>query len=454
MKSSGSPGRRVVSVSAGGGVGKNVVNPSGSSDLSSVCNVVMTSIGLGVLTLPICMARCGWVIGILLVAVTAAFAFYPTDLLNRALHMDPVAPGIPIPTFERLAYIAYGRLGSIAVVLVLHSLLIGVCTVMFVLLGDCTYLLLGGLTAKWWRFVYGCICMPVTWVRSMKDIGFLSMLGVVSVFATCVMIVVASVAHRIETGSAEGAEVAPIMEYSEHTIAMESDLLEIVSSFCTFLLSYTVSITVPTIIKDMRNPHNFRKVSLIAFALVTILYLIISCFGYWAFGRSLVTNKKISTVVDAISPTSEDNDTLNGYAIATNSTVLVLIATHLFVLFAPTAQALDSIVEKMMIYKTEWQVTIGRSVSRSLLCMFCTMLAVFVPNAGNLIDLIGAVSVILIAVIFPIVFYWRILALNARSQSAFEYILQWFIVAVGVVAMGFGTYNAVKKLIKSFGSNS
>mmetsp|Transcript_7399 Transcript_7399/g.7290 ORF Transcript_7399/g.7290 Transcript_7399/m.7290 type:complete len:92 (-) Transcript_7399:249-524(-) len=80
--------------------------------------------------------------------------------------------------------------------------------------------------------------------------------------------------------------------------------MQLIAVFCTFLLSYNVSITVPTIIKDVQRPQRFPRVAWISFVLVASVYFVITIVGYLAFGHDI---SKFDTMVDAFTPKSKSD---------------------------------------------------------------------------------------------------------------------------------------------------
>ncbi|KAF4710838.1 hypothetical protein FOZ62_000065 [Perkinsus olseni] len=116
------------------------------TNLHAIVNVILAAIGLGVVSLPSIIARCGWVGGILLLLVAALVTDYLICKLHTAVNIHP--SGTPIHTYEELGRVCFGRVGQILVVAVVHLTMTGMCSAMLLLLGQNTEKMLPQLSVK------------------------------------------------------------------------------------------------------------------------------------------------------------------------------------------------------------------------------------------------------------------------------------------------------------------
>ncbi|KAF4695143.1 hypothetical protein FOZ60_005880 [Perkinsus olseni] len=408
-----------------------MIIPDGCSNARAVFNLVMTAIGLGIMTLPLAFARAGWISGIILLVVAGVFVYYNVTLLCDGLCMNPENPKRPISSFEDLGRICYGKVATVINSITLHPLLLCACAAFLILLATSMYSLTGVLSYNLWLLIVTILIMPFSCLRSMKEIGILSALGVASVFATVILVVIASVDEYV----AEGIENDAI------TYHLSGGPIELISVFCTFLLSFNVSITVPTIMKDVRRPQRFRRVAWISFVFVGVVYLLITTVGYLAFGDA-ITN--YDTMIEAFSPVNRSDWTVYSWLI--NICAVVIVATHFLVIMSPSAQLSDHLLEENLTKKWTNRVLaeVVRCGLRIGLVILCSLVAFFVPSVDKLVNLLSAVFVVLIALVYPTVYYWRILQLHGVTQSRWIVWVQHVLVAIAFVALVFGTYMAVK----------
>ncbi|KAF4655203.1 hypothetical protein FOL47_009538 [Perkinsus chesapeaki] len=408
-----------------------IIIPDGCSDAKAVFNVVMTAIGLGIMTLPLAFSRAGWISGIILLFVAGLFVYYNVTLLCESLCMNPENPKRPIPSFEELGRVCYGRVATVINSLTLHPLMLSACAAFLILLATSMYSLTGVLSYNIWLLIMTVMIMPFSCLRSMKEVGILSALGVASVFATVTLVVIASIDRYAGDDHDD-------MEITHH---LSGGPIQLISVFCTFLLSFNVSITVPTIMKDVRRPQRFSRVVLISFILVGAVYLLVTVIGYLAFGDA-ITN--YDTMIEAFTPADHSEWTVYSWLI--NICAVILVATHFLVILSPSAQLSDQLLSEHLTNKWSNRVLaeVVRCTGRILLVIFCALIALFVPSVDKLVNLLSAVFVVLIALVYPTVYYWRILQLQNVSQKSWVVWIQRFLVAIAFVSLVFGTYMAVK----------
>ncbi|KAF4704511.1 hypothetical protein FOZ63_025895 [Perkinsus olseni] len=111
-----------------------MILPNGCSNGRPVFNLVMTAIGLGIMTLPLAFARAGWISGITLLVVAGVFVYYNVTLLCDGLCMSPENPKRSISSFEDLGRICYGKVATAINSITLHPLLLCACAASLVLL--------------------------------------------------------------------------------------------------------------------------------------------------------------------------------------------------------------------------------------------------------------------------------------------------------------------------------
>ncbi|KAF4659229.1 mitochondrial processing peptidase beta subunit [Perkinsus chesapeaki] len=178
-----------------------IIIPNGSSNAKAVFNLVMTAIGLGVMTLPMAFGRAGWISGSILLIVSAGFVYYNVIILCHALCLNPEDPTRVIQSFEELGRICYGRLATVMNSVTLHPLLIAACAVFLILLSTSLYNMTGVLSYNLWLLIISLSIAPFACLRTMKEVGVLSAIGVASVAAIVVLVVLASLDRYINGAS-------------------------------------------------------------------------------------------------------------------------------------------------------------------------------------------------------------------------------------------------------------
>ncbi|KAF4720174.1 hypothetical protein FOZ63_029708, partial [Perkinsus olseni] len=297
----------------------------GVSVWRSASSLVMTAIGLGILAMPRALAQAGWASGMLSLFLSSVVAGFGSILLWKATFLNPKNRGMPMASFEEIGTASFGRAGAISSSIILHTLLVFVCAAMLLILASSILSLTRVLSLRVWLLISGLACLPLTWIKDMKEVGLVAAFGVATVAAAVITIIVACIAHYVE------------LEEAPRTQISSSSPLALISTFNMFLLSFTVSVTEPTIIAAMDRPRDFPKALFLAFGFILVVYAAVTTLGYLAFGDLLLQR---DTVVLAIAPPGAP---LNAAAWIINIIMLLLVSVHLLVLFMPTAHFIDSL---------------------------------------------------------------------------------------------------------------
>lgn len=400
---------------------------NGASIWRSASSLVMTAIGLGILAMPRAMAQSGWVGGLLSLFLSTAVAAFGALLLWRAALLNPQNRETPMASFEAIGRASFGRAGAVIPSLVLHILLIFVCAALLLVLASSILSLTRVLSIRIWLLISGIVCLPLTWIKDMKEVGLVAAFGVATVAAAVITIIVACIAHYVER------EDDPAYQISSPSP------LDLIATFNMFVLSFTVTVTEPTVIATMDNPRDFPKALALAFGFILLVYTAITILGYLAFGETLL---QVDTVVDAIAPPA---DSLTVVAWVIYIIMLLLVAVHLLVLFMPTAHFIDSLCrfDDMGRWHTPRRATLARIVTRSLQLGACVALAVAIPSFNRLVNILAAFCIIMLAVVFPILFYLRLHYLNKERVNWIVCAVALLLLLLSPVLIGAGLYVAV-----------
>ncbi|KAF4696556.1 hypothetical protein FOZ60_000246 [Perkinsus olseni] len=399
----------------------------GVSVWRSASSLVMTAIGLGILAMPRALAQAGWASGMLSLFLSSVVAGFGSILLWKATFLNPKNRGMPMASFEEIGTASFGRAGAISSSIILHTLLVFVCAAMLLILASSLLSLTRVLSLRVWLLISGLVCLPLTWIKDMKEVGLVAAFGVATVAAAVITIIVACIAHYVE------------LEEAPRTQVSSSSPLALISTFNMFLLSFTVSVTEPTIIAAMDRPRDFPKALFLAFGFILVVYAAVTVLGYLAFGDLLLQR---DTVVLAIAPPGAP---LNAAAWIINIIMLLLVSVHLLVLFMPTAHFIDSLFrfEDMKRWRTPWRAGITRIITRSSQLCVCVALGVAIPSVNRLVNVLAAFCIIMLSIVLPILFYLRLNYLSKERFSRVECAVAGLLLLLSPLAIAAGLYVAV-----------
>ncbi|OAD06569.1 hypothetical protein MUCCIDRAFT_107145 [Mucor lusitanicus CBS 277.49] len=381
------------------------------------------STGTGALGLPYALAQGGW-IGLFILCLSWILSVYTGVLLIRSMYYDGKTR---LSSYQEVATAAFGAFGGWIAFFFTAITLVGVPVLYLLLSGLNLHNVAKGssaeLTFPIWVIICTCIvAIPFLFFRSMKEMTFLSIFGMLS--TVVVILIVLGVAVK----------EAPDHVDSHHD-GVIWNMFPIALSSISF--SFGGNPVYPHVEQSMRNRRDWNKVITAGLTFCVLLYFLAAVPGYYVYGS------------DSKSPIYESlSDTNKGPKFAS----IIIITIHL-ILTTPillTSFALD--VEKMLkinpehrSFFVEWTL---RFMFRGALIVVIAVIAIFVPFFGDFMSLLGAFSNCALVFIFPVVFYYKLT--GVKGKPWYEYILAFLTLLLGVVGLIFGTISAIEALNDDF----
>ncbi|KAF4695896.1 hypothetical protein FOZ60_003063 [Perkinsus olseni] len=351
----------------------------------------MTAVGVGLLALSKATASVGYVAGIIFILACGTIGWCMVYLLYKCRVMALTLGLEHVPTYEDLGRAAFGKVGRTIVAICLHISLIGTSCVLMLLLGQNSYHIYDGIGVDIWVIIWTVILMPINWLKTMREIGYMSStVGVFSILLTLVGLTAA--------GLSKAFTASPHGPYE----ALVPRPLSLMGGYTTFSFAYSVTCSTTTVTHDMRNPTHAPKVFAISFACLIFIYGLVTLAGYLGWGQKLLC---YDNVLEAMSK--------DAFGYVSFVGIIMLSATHYAVLLHPSCRAIeyltgleDGTVKARKLGR--WPTLIITSGLRSLLVVVTAVIAITVPNFSLQIDLLSAVTYTLIHLIFPPLFYMRL----------------------------------------------
>lgn len=155
---------------------KIILTVEGQSTLpQSIFNSINAIIGVGLLSLPLAFKMSGWIIGLVLMTLTAAVTAHTGRLLGKCMEFDA-----SLITYSDLAYVSFGARARVVVSALFSLELIAACVALVILFADSLDLLLPGLaTVNVWKSVCAALilalnAMPLRWLSYTSVVGIFS----------------------------------------------------------------------------------------------------------------------------------------------------------------------------------------------------------------------------------------------------------------------------------------
>ena len=156
---------------------KTILTVEGQSTLpQSVFNSINAIIGVGILSLPLAFKMSGWIIGLVLLTLTASVTGYTAQILAKCMDYDP-----GLITYSDLAFVSFGIHARIVVSALFSLELVAACVALVILFADSLNLLLPGLASV---DIWKCVCAALILVLNALPLRFLSYTSIVGIFST------------------------------------------------------------------------------------------------------------------------------------------------------------------------------------------------------------------------------------------------------------------------------
>ena len=370
-------------------------NPSGSSTARTVLNIVMTSVGVSIYTLPKCFSSSGALMSVILLILSTLVTGFCMILLGRTAMYQT-----DLKSYPDIGKAAFGVSGMIAVQLCMYAGLVLICGGMLMLMGDSLNGLINGSDSPV-SVTFKALCavglLPLVMLPSFKEIGLVSIAGIVGISVAVFAAVIASFSQLSDTQSTDSITKPDFVVHS-------NTFMMIMNGFC-------VSPAIPALAAGIKNQTHFPRAVVIALLTIAVMFAVVG-FCYLGF----------DSVSDSIMATITSHPSLNVYAKVMQVGTLIMCVSHFLCLFAPIGQGIDGLLMDKLVVKvfktdTPFMTLATRIFGRTVGVACCFGLAAKVKNFGQLIGIVATTVVPFLQVFFPVAFYLAIAGKNGTKMS-------------------------------------
>ena len=406
----------------------------------AVINVILTAVGIGILFLAEVFSTCGWLGGFIILGAGALMTMYSTELLYYAISKS----GSKIASFTDLGDALFGRKGRLVSTVCLNVTLMGICAVLLNIIGTSLCALTNNVMPwRLWVVVSALIVWPLTWLRSMNEVGIVSSFGLVTLIAFVLVVVVKGLIDfadkdlSVERRGQRALFSPGKVKADKMQLTTMMAILSYIKMFSRAYLSYFMASCVPTLINDMRKPEKFPTVSRAGNLIVCIMYVLICASSYLAWGDTI--KGSILPVID--NSIGVLNSKLKSpWAIAANALIVATGFPHFIALLLPISVSIDSL-------SRNFEIPYAYIGGRSLVLISVLAIAVITQEIVKVVDLLASVTVVALAIFLPVAFYMKAKLINKDDISNAELAGLGLKVAFGVLIMVVGLIDAVKQFV-------
>ncbi|KAI1717414.1 transmembrane amino acid transporter protein domain-containing protein [Ditylenchus destructor] len=355
--------------------------------------VVADMAGGGIVALPTAIVRCGFWLGICILAVMCVMATTSAVMLGRAweilLRRFPEYRTHCRKPYAEIGYRALGPKMKTIVSICVNFTQFGASVVFLLLcaknideflraffaidIGFCIVIL-----------VVALLLLPITMLKSPQDFWPVVVGGMVSTGLAVVLVGVGSMMDYADCGPV--SEMPP-MKASNVLVALG-----------TILFTYGGHSAFPTIQHDMKRPSQFDKSSILAFTIITVLNISAVCIGGWTYGDSLR-----ESVINSIQ------------TFWIQQAINVMITAHCLLTVTLLINPLYQEAEEL--FKIPQGFSMKRVLVRSCIMVAVVFMGLSLPSFGHVLDFIGSSTVTLTSVVFPCLFYLYLAAAEKKAND-------------------------------------
>lgn len=241
-------------------------------------NTVNALIGVGILSMPLVFASCGWLGGTMLFIICGGLTNWSAKLLANIMAMDPT-----LRTYADVGMFAFGPRARFWIGALFCIELFTVAVALLILFGDSVAALVHGYAAEpdphllvWYKVLGFVLALPTLFL-SLSLISPISLVGILSILFLAMVLLVDGLAKKEAPGSLwQPAPTSWAPRWSGFGIG-----------FGLLMSGFASHPVIPSLYRDMRNPKEFARMLDWAYAASAALYVMVAALGYLMFGDNV-----------------------------------------------------------------------------------------------------------------------------------------------------------------------
>lgn len=364
-------------------------------------------------------------------ATAAVLPGGPTASIDEDIYREPVIMQTPSPcllqSYEDVGQAAFGDAGRAFITAVLYTELIGTCALFFILEGDHLQLLCQQLLGNRSLPSHGTLMavsaglfLPTTWLPDLGALSYVGALGVVSALGLTGVVV-----YNFVEGGVHVAQTFPLHLGS----------LPVTFGLSAFVFSGHA--VFPSIYRSMKDRSQYPRMLDYTYVIVGLTGLCMGVAGYAMYGDKTLEEVTMNLAAGPLQ-------------LAATSLILVSPFTKFALTLEPVARGVEELAQKGRRGRAAWNSSrLPARVTRTGLGLGALLLATGVPYFGYVMAVIGSFLTITVSVIFPSLCYLKLYDAQIEKK---EKLINYFIVALGVVCAVSGTYTSVHDLLQELNS--
>ncbi|KAJ6604347.1 transmembrane amino acid transporter protein-domain-containing protein [Mycena vulgaris] len=371
------------------------VNKYGRSTFGqTLFNCVAMLVGIGLLSVPLAFAHAGWVMGTLLILSYGFISCYTAKILGRIILSDT-----SLRCYSDVGRKAFGSWSTPMISLMFCLELFAVSVLLVTLYADSLHSILPQFSSDTYK-VWSLIILLPTVFLPLSLLSYSSILGIMSTILIIVVILADGLTKRTSPGS--------LWSPAETSMGV-SNWSNLGIAFGLFIAGFGCHPLIPSLARDMVEPHKFERMINLAFAIATSVYALLAVAGYLMFGNAV--SGEISM----------DLLRTDGYNKPLNHLALWMLVLSPLSKFALTTQPLTATLEILLridvprlssmeemgklsaSHAARENVKRGlRVVQRICVSLLAVTISILVPGFSEILAFLGCSSAFMLCIIGPV----------------------------------------------------
>lgn len=417
----------------------------------STVNTINLMVGMSLISLPFTLKTGGWIPGIGLIVGLGLITLYTAFLLVKCMERFP-----NVFNLGDLGHAVYGDKGrwiiSALYVFELISCGVGYCIVV----GDSLYALFhgnnGSIIGSWGIFEWKLAAIAVMIGSSLVESVTIQFLSSVSGILASILLLLITIYDGFSTPNAPGSVWDPA-----DTRLFPINWSDTLINLGLVIFTYSGHSVIPVIFKEMQEPRHFKSMVTFSWNFIMLWLLGVPILTYRMFGSDLKDEFTLN-----LWETESYNKPLNGMLlwliIVVSTSKYSLVMSPVAQVFLPKGSTVSSGGDTHGLPQSPSSSSDVHPLVTSKRLFVCCglgtlvfLIAFLMPEFSQVIGFVGAILSFIITMIFPCMCH---LHLFGENISIPERLLNYVLIALGMVGGLLGSYGCLVKMQQSSSSSS
>ncbi|XP_044181422.1 vesicular inhibitory amino acid transporter-like [Acropora millepora] len=391
-------------------------NSTGNSSLcKAVSNILSFVEGIGFLALPYAI-KLGGITIIVAFLILPIFSWYTGKLLVECLYDgDEKKKRVRTrSTFKELGEIILPKYGGYVVTCFENwSLFLG-CVSYVVLCGSLMSHTIPSIPMTAWICIAGVIVFPTTFLKSMTEIGWLSIISVAALISVVVTVLWYGLGHMNKW------DIKSVLFWNSEGISIALPIL---------VLAYASQLILPSVESSMREKHKFNLALTLAYIINAFIKIVFSFLAFLSFGSNtdqVILNNLPEGTIRTCSNLLFVSSCIFSYA----------LCVFPILVFIQTTEIYEHAISKFP--------KIGSFFIRVIVVVLSLLVAIIFPKFALVVSFAGSLSESMFFFILPCAVH---LKLKFKQLKIYQVCLDVFLIATGIACGIFGIIFSGKALV-------